>query len=71
MTLGAVTDGAVVSATTVKLVAPDVSAQPFVAVTFWAPPGAVAAALKVYTPVYGELLSARRRSNRRRSRWGR
>jgi hypothetical protein len=57
VTPGAVTDGAVVSATTVNAVAAEVNAQPFVAVTFWFPPGAVAAALNVYTPVYGELLS--------------
>src|SRR5437868_7736726 len=47
VTLGAVTAGAVVSATTVNGVAPDVSAQPFVAVTSWLPAGAVAAALNV------------------------
>ena len=50
MTLGAVTDGAVVSATIVKVEAAEVSAHPFVAVTSCPPPGAVAAALNVYTP---------------------
>ena len=40
------TDGAVVSATIVNAVADDVSAHPFVAVTFWLP-GAVEAAVNV------------------------
>ena len=52
------TDGAVVSATTVNPVASEAIAQPFVEVTFCVPPGAVAAALNVYALVYGELESA-------------
>jgi hypothetical protein len=56
--VGAVTDGGVVSAATVNCVEDDVSPQPFVAVTSCPPDGAVAAALNVYTPVYGELESA-------------
>jgi hypothetical protein len=58
VTVGAVTVGAVVSATTVNGVADDVSPQPFVAVTFWFPAGAVAEDEKVYTPWYGELDAA-------------
>jgi hypothetical protein len=55
--VGAVTAGAVVSATTVNGVAEDVSAQRLVAVTSWLPAGAVADELKVYAPAYGELES--------------
>jgi hypothetical protein len=47
VTLGGVTVGGVVSATTVKGVDEDVSPQPFVAVTSWFPAGADAAALNV------------------------